>query len=124
MDDDGRVLLIKRAPDVWVDPDRWELPGGKMDHGELLGDALAREVREETGLEVRVGEPVHVCQFTVEPFWVTCITFACERTGGEVTLSEEHGDFAWVAPEDLGEVELASDTQAQLDAYAARMDAR
>jgi 8-oxo-dGTP pyrophosphatase MutT (NUDIX family) len=124
MDEDGRVLLIKRAPDLWVDPGRWELPGGKMEHGELLDDALTREVREETGLEVRVGDPVHVCQFTVEPFWVTCITFACERAGGEVTLSEEHGDFAWVVPEELAQVDLASNTQDQLEAYAAHMGAR
>jgi 8-oxo-dGTP diphosphatase len=124
MDDEGRVLLIKRASDVWLDPDRWELPGGKMDHGELLDDALAREVREETGLEVRVGEPVHVCQFTVDPFWVTCITFACERTGGEVVLSEEHGDFAWVAPAELAQVDLASNTKDQLEAYAAKARAR
>ena len=119
MDEDGRVLLIRRAHDVYLDPGRWELPGGKMEHGELIGEALAREVREETGLEVRVGAPVHVCQFTVDPFWVTCLTFACERTGGEVTLSEEHLDFAWVSPEELAEVDLAGNTKDQLDAYAA-----
>jgi 8-oxo-dGTP diphosphatase len=124
MDERGRVLLIRRAPDVYLDPGRWELPGGKMDHGEVLSEALAREVAEETGLTVRVGAPVHVCQFTVDPFWVTCVTFACERSGGEVTISEEHDDFAWVAPADLTGLDLAGATSEQLDAYAALVGSR
>jgi 8-oxo-dGTP diphosphatase len=119
MDEGGRVLLIRRAGNVYLDPGRWELPGGKMDHGEALEAALAREVGEETGLSVRVGKPFHVHQFTVDPFWVTCVTFACERSGGEVHLSEEHDDFAWVGPVEIAQLDLAGATREQLDAYAA-----
>jgi 8-oxo-dGTP diphosphatase len=119
MDESGRVLLIRRAPDVYLDPGRWELPGGKMDHGESLEEALAREVGEETGLSVRVGKPFHVHQFSVDPFWVTCVTYACERSGGDVRLSEEHDDVAWAGPTELAELDLAGATQEQLDAYVA-----
>ena len=45
-DEHDRVPLIRRAPDVYLDAGRWELPGGKMDYGELLADALEREVRD------------------------------------------------------------------------------
>lgn len=124
LDGRGRVLLIRRAPDVYLDPGRWELPGGKMDHGEALTEALEREVGEETGLSVRVGMPFHVSQFAVEPFWVTCVTFACERSGGEVGLSEEHDEFAWASRAELAELELAGATQEQLDAYTALVDSR
>ena len=54
---DGRILLLQRSQDSTLDPGLWELPGGKMDHGEVLTDALAREVAEETGITVEVGRP-------------------------------------------------------------------
>ena len=59
-DDAGRVLLIERGrpPGVGL----WTVPGGKLHHGEALGDAVTREVREETGLEVTVGPLVEVVE--------------------------------------------------------------
>jgi 8-oxo-dGTP diphosphatase len=116
---DGAVLLIRRSPGSKVDPGLWELPGGKMDFGERLADALVREVREETGLTVAGVRPIHVSHFTKEPFWVTCVTFQCASFEGEVRLSREHDDYAWVAPADLGRRDLARAMGEQLEAYVA-----
>ncbi|TDQ58483.1 ADP-ribose pyrophosphatase YjhB (NUDIX family) [Actinomycetospora succinea] len=55
-DPDGRLLLIRRAHDP--EAGRWSLPGGKVEPGESVRAATAREVAEETGLEVAVGEEV------------------------------------------------------------------
>ncbi len=119
---DGRILLIKRAPHASTDPGCWDLPGGKMDYGETLHGALAREVREETGLTVKVGPAVHVCHFTKEPFWVTCVTFACEYDGGEVQLSEEHIDFVWIDLSEIPKRTYGRAIREQLDAYCAFAD--
>jgi len=117
--DDGRILLVKRASDVSSDAGLWELPGGEMDFGEALTHALAREILEETALTVRVGMPIHVTHFTKEPFWVTCLTFACELDGGEVRLSEEHDDFAWVGLAEVPGYQYARTIREQIDAYIA-----
>lgn len=119
---DGRILLLLRARTVSTDPGAWELPGGKMDHGETLRNALAREVEEETGLRIQVGEPFHVTHFTKEPFWVTSVTFECHDPDGEVRLSEEHDEHAWVAPHEAGDRPLARTIGEQLEAYAARSE--
>ena len=120
----GRILLIRRSDDSPVDPGCWDLPGGKLDYGETLADALVREVREETGLAVVVGPPVHTCHFAKEPFWVTCVTFACELGGGELQLSREHREATWSEPGRLAGRTYARAIREQLDAYAAAAASR
>ena len=113
----GLVLLIRRSAGVKWDPGLWELPGGKAEYGETLQHALVREAREETGLALEVGRPVHVSHFTKEPFWVTSVTFVCEASGGEVRLSREHDEFAWVEPAEATALECTGPTREALDAY-------
>jgi 8-oxo-dGTP diphosphatase len=57
--ENGRVLLAQRKPDAHL-AGAWELPGGKVEEGEDPRDALRRELREELGIDVRVGEIVDV----------------------------------------------------------------
>jgi 8-oxo-dGTP diphosphatase len=116
---DGAVLLIRRSPTSKTDPDCWDLPGGKMDRGERLADALAREAREETGLVVRGARPFYVAHFEKDPFWVTCVTFLCASYEGEVQLSSEHVEHAWVLPPDFGGRAYSRAIREQLDAYVA-----
>lgn len=117
--EDGLILLLRRSADVATDPGRWELPGGKMDYGETLPEALAREVAEETGIAVEVGQPIHVSHFVKEPFWVTCVTFVCAYGGGEVRLSDENDAFEWIAVSELPGRDYARTIEEQLEAYAA-----
>ena len=115
----GRILLIRRSMASGADPGAWDLPGGKLDYGETVAEALVRETREETGLTVNVGRPVHIAHFTKEPFWVTSITFVCAVAGGEVQLSAEHDEFTWIEPSDLSGRTYARAILEQLEAYRA-----
>jgi 8-oxo-dGTP diphosphatase len=118
-DGDGRILLIRRPVDAARQPGLWDLPGGKLDHGETLQEALVREAREETGITVSVGDPIHIDHFAMGPVWVTCVSFACDYSGDEIRLSDEHDDFAWIDVSQIDHRDYAIGIREQLDGYAA-----
>jgi len=120
--DGDRILLVQRTTAGTHDPGLWELPGGKMDPGEQLPEALAREVREETGLTISVGRPILTWHFVKEPFWVTGVTFICDAAAGEITLSEEHTDAAWLTPEEALAYPLSTRMVEQIEAYRQEME--
>ena len=75
-DPSGRLLLIQRGHD----PHRgsWSLPGGRVEAGETAAEAVVREVREETGLEVRVGVPVGRVRIPGDGVVFDVLDLACE----------------------------------------------
>jgi 8-oxo-dGTP pyrophosphatase MutT (NUDIX family) len=93
--DEHRVLLILR-PDI----DWWNLPGGGMELGETVEEALKREVLEETGLEVEVGQLVGV--YSKPQKQEVVLTFRCRVVGGVLTReTEESRDCRYFMPDDL-----------------------
>jgi 8-oxo-dGTP pyrophosphatase MutT (NUDIX family) len=97
--DDGSVLLLLN------ERDEWDLPGGRPDPGEDHRAALAREVREETGLEVEVGTALEEHLFEVLPGrFVRILPFTCRLLGSRsIVLSHEHLGTRWVPLAELGE---------------------
>lgn len=115
---DGTILLIRRARRSTMDPGTWELPGGKVDPGEQLIDALSREVAEETGLTVLSAVPFDVSHFAFGHIWVTCVLYRCRcQETAVVALSAEHDEHMWVRPEDSSGYPLARAVGEQLDAF-------
>lgn len=98
-DDAGRMLLLRRAEQSRNFVGEWEFPGGKMDDGENVGEALCREVREETGLEIGIDRVACVTEFEMPHIRVAMLCFYAQQMSGELRLSEEHDEFAWVAPD-------------------------
>ncbi|KOV22524.1 DNA mismatch repair protein MutT [Streptomyces sp. XY413] len=85
--EDGQILLL----DQDTDGDRsWSLPGGKVEPGETLEEALKREMLEETGVEVEVGRLLYVCDVTHAH--VVHITFEARRVGGQIGAVTEGAD--------------------------------
>lgn len=77
--ENDRILLLDQDTDG---PRTWSLPGGKVEQGETLTQALIREMREETGAEVQVGRLLYLCDHT--PADVLHITFEVRRLSGRL----------------------------------------
>jgi ADP-ribose pyrophosphatase YjhB (NUDIX family) len=93
-DGDGRLLLVQRgsAPSAGL----WSVPGGRIEAGETPEQAAAREVREETGLQVEVRQllaSVRVGDYLVHDF-------AADVTGGDLRAGDDASDVRWCSLEE------------------------
>ena len=122
-DNQGRILLQRRSDNA-----RWALPGGVMDIGESIGQAIVREVREETGFEVEpediVGvysDPGHVFAYDdgeVRQQFSVC--FVCRIVGGELQVSKESSEVAFFSPEEIEGLEMHESIRLRIQHYLER----
>jgi len=99
---DGRLLLVQRANDPGAG--QWSVPGGRVEHGELLAEAVVRELAEETGLEGVCGELVGLVErfdedlhFVILDFAVTVLDDQPPQAGADAL------DARWVPLEEVAE---------------------
>ena len=108
---DGRVLLIRRgkAPDAG----EWSIPGGAVELGESVEDALRREIREETGLEIAVGRFLEVFERVEHDgdggirFHFVVLDYAATVVGGTLRAGDDAADVTFARPGDLDRYALA-----------------
>lgn len=93
-DDAGRVLLVQRGKPPAEG--RWTAPGGRVEPGELLADAVAREVREETGLAVEVGELVEVVERIDATYHYVILDYAARVVGGTLAAASDAREARFV----------------------------
>jgi 8-oxo-dGTP diphosphatase len=98
---DGRALACRRAPHK-ADAGAWEFPGGKVETGERHEDALAREIREELGIEVAVGALVDRSEVPVGDRLIDLACYLADPVGELPTSSTDHDELRWVPLAELG----------------------
>ena len=101
LNDEGQVLAVK-CPEH-KHGGGWEFPGGKIEPGEAARDAVAREICEELGVQVEVGELLHTIEWDYPTFHLSMQCFICRITSGELQL-REHTEARWLDAASLDSV--------------------
>jgi mutator protein MutT len=105
VDERGRLLLVRRANPPAAG--QWSLPGGRIEPGETPSQAVAREVREETGLIVDVGRLVGSVQRPGPDGRVYAIAdYECTPVGGVLAAGDDATDARWVDLVELDAMDL------------------
>ncbi|HXG31640.1 MAG TPA: NUDIX hydrolase, partial [Thermodesulfobacteriota bacterium] len=107
-------VLVKRVFDPYKD--HWALPGGVVEYGERVEDAVIREAKEETGLDIRIERLIGVYS---DPGrdprgHFVSISFLCRPTGGSLRTSKETKEVKAFLKEELRSIKLAFDHEKML----------
>jgi mutator protein MutT len=119
LDEEGRVLLVKRANEPLKG--EWSVPGGAVELGETVADAVRREIREESGIEVKVGPILEVLdRISYDDdgrvrFHYVLVDFLCLPIGGAVACATDADAAAWTDYADLRRLGVAETTIGVID---------
>jgi mutator protein MutT len=98
-DDDGRVLVVERGKPPAEGS--WSVPGGRLEDGETMAEGVAREVKEETGLEVEVGALIEVLERTSGERRYRIHPHVARVTGGTMVAGSDARAARWVTDDEL-----------------------
>ena len=115
---EGRVLLVKRG----AAPNRgqWAIPGGTLQLGETLQECVAREILEETGVTIKVGDCVYVFDYLERDeagkvkYHFVVVDYIGKYISGEPKGGDDAEEAGWFKPEDLNKMTVAKNSIAAL----------
>ncbi len=118
--DAGEILLHKRS-----DNELWSVPGGAMELGESISQAVIREVKEETGFAVEVerlvgiySDPGHIVAYSDgEVRQQFSICFACRVIGGDFAESDESLDVRFFTPADVSRLPMSESVRLRVNHF-------
>ena len=102
---EGKIFIARRKPGKSM-ASKWEFPGGKLEEGETEQACLQRELLEELGMKVKVGEKLGVNEHHYPTFSIRLIAYQCEFISATYVLTD-HDAYAWVDLKELSSYELA-----------------
>ncbi len=111
--EENRVLLIRRGQPPLLG--EWSLPGGLLECGETLREAVAREAREETGLLIETSEMLGVYERVIRDdakrvrYHYVLVDFLCRAVGGDLKAGSDAADVRWFTRDELPALNLAYD---------------
>lgn len=112
--DQGRLLLVQRANPPYQG--WWSLPGGAIELGEVAQEALHREVREETGLEIEIDRLGEIFDRIVRDeagrveYHYILLDYVCRPVGGTLLPGSDAAALRWADKEEIGNLQLTSGT--------------
>ena len=127
VDSQGRLFLARRGPKAKNERGLWEFPGGSVEFGETLAQALQREMKEEYGIEIEVGELLDVVDHILPEegqHWISP-TFLCKIVSGQPTIREPEkcSEIGWFGLRNMPS-EMTKITQINWEHYKTKVSQR
>lgn len=108
----GKILILKESLKYrnGTNIGKFDVVGGRVKPGQRFDESLLREIKEETSLNVKIGNPFFTSEWRPvvkgERWQIVGIFFECFSDSDKVVLSKDHEDFAWIKPEDFKKHDL------------------
>ena len=109
---DGKILILKESQKYkdGANAGRFDVVGGRVKPGQRFDESLLREIKEETGLDVKISKPFFANEWRPvvrgEQWHIVGIFFLCNAVSDNIVLSEDHEEFKWIKPEEYKEHNL------------------
>ena len=109
---DGKILILKESQKYkdGANAGRFDVVGGRVKPGQRFDESLLREIKEETGLDVKIGKPFFANEWRPivrgEQWHIVGIFFLCNAVSDSIILSDDHEEFKWIKPEEYKEHNL------------------
>jgi len=126
----GAIIVNEKGSILLLESHKWKdvysIPGGHVELGETLREALVREVKEETGLDIfdivfiGLQESIFDTQYFTKRHFIF-FDFVCKTKGYDVSLNNEAQNYLWVTIDDAFDKPLVSNTRKTLENYITKM---
>lgn len=120
---EGKMLLLRESGQYKdaTNVGRYDIVGGRVEPGQRFDESLLREVKEETGLTVKIGRPFFVNEWRPvvrgERWQVIGTFFECFAESDKVILSSDHDDYIWIDPKDFRQVNIIENLIPVFESY-------
>ncbi|MDP2587033.1 MAG: NUDIX domain-containing protein [Candidatus Komeilibacteria bacterium] len=121
-----KILIIKESNKYTdgTNAGKFDVPGGRIKPGQRFDESLLREIKEETGLTVTIGQPFFANEWRPvvndEQWQVVGMFFECQSTTNQVTLSEDHEEYLWIDPTDFKKYNLIENLTLAFESYSTK----
>ena len=113
---EGKILFLKRNHEPFKDC--WGLPGGKVEDGETVEEAVIREIKEETNLDLTNPKFMfYHNEIYKDKGWFGIALFFTGNFSGEIKLSHEHTKYDWFTIEEIREMKIAFKNKEGIERY-------
>jgi len=122
----GKILILRESKkyDDGSQAGKYSVVGGRIKPGQRFDESLLREIKEEAGIEVKIGRPFFVNEWRPvvhgEQWQIVATFFECFADSDKVTLDQDHDDYLWIDPKDYKNYNLIDDLSEAFESYLNR----
>lgn len=119
----GKILIVRESTKYkdGTNSGSYDVPGGRIKPGQKFDKSLLREIKEETGLNVRIGRPFYVGEWRPkvgrESWQIVGTFFECFSRSNKVKLSRDHDDYQWINPKNYKKYKLIGNLRPAFENY-------